>query len=90
MADPTPSAPVTFRIVDQRHDWRYLPGGQRVGEWTITFETPSGVQSQTVIPDENYNAPNVAAAIAHHTYTIEQVHALTEGRPPAQEGGSGA
>ena len=79
-----------FTIVNQVHDWSYDTNGNRYGQWTITFQTPSGVASQVIVPDESYQPAVIAGLIASQVEAIEGVQALTFGEPadhrPAQHG----
>lgn len=68
---------VEFKILDQQHDWTYTADGGRDGQWTITFETPSGWRSQVVVPDSAYSPDIVGPVIADYVKRIEDVGGLT-------------
>jgi hypothetical protein len=79
-----------FEVITQQHDWTFDTNGNRLGQWTITFRTPSGVESQVIVPDESYTPEVVGPLIAHEAALIEQVQHLQRAEPahhrPAQLG----
>ena len=77
MTEHAEQHPHHFTIVSQAHQIGPDPKtGALVGLWTITFRTPSGVQSFVQIPDADYSAKHVAALVAPKAAEIEQVSQL--------------
>jgi hypothetical protein len=72
---------VQFTITNQQHEWLFDTNGNRYGQWTITFQTPSGVISQVIVPDDSYEPQTVGGLIAHEAGVIEEVQHLTEAEP---------
>ena len=73
--------PVQFTITSQQHEWLFDTQGNRYGQWTVSFQTPSGVISQVIIPDDSYDAKTIAPMIAAEVEAIEEVQALQHGEP---------
>lgn len=70
---------VEFRVINQQHEWTFDSNGNRQGQWTVTFETADGVQSQIIVGDESYHPEIVAGLIATEVRVIDDVQKLTHG-----------
>ena len=70
----SPSPP--FTVTRQDDSSTYDPNNPNARQWTINFTTPSGVESQVILPESDYTPQNVYAAIMAKVTTIEAVHNL--------------
>lgn len=72
---------VEFTITNQQHEWLFDANGNRFGQWTISFQTPSGVVSQIIVPDDSYTPEAIAPIIAREVQVIEDVQHITHAEP---------
>lgn len=70
---------VTWTVVDQREESRDPGDGIYTQGMTVRFRTGSGQLGTVFVPDRDYTASRVRAAIERRAAEIEAVQALTEG-----------
>ncbi|HUZ84158.1 MAG TPA: hypothetical protein VMU66_05650 [Gaiellales bacterium] len=66
-----------WEITAQREDYRPGPTGAFVAGVVVTFRLPSGTTGSVFIPDSQYSAEIVRAAIAARAAVMEAVNTLT-------------
>lgn len=68
-----------WKVTAQQETTQAYPGQGIQKGVTVTFQLADGTTGSVFVPDAQYNADNVRAAIATRAYQLEQVGQLTQG-----------
>lgn len=79
-----PAQPHTWAVVHQEEEPTIDQDGQPTSLHHVRFKTNTGHESTVTIPDEQFNARNVAKAVAAKAAEIVKVHALNSTNAPAE------
>lgn len=75
---PTPSTtPATWRVTGQTEDTQLTADGRVLAGVKVLFRTSAGVDSSVFVPNDQYNAAAVRAAVAARAAAIDSVSGLS-------------
>lgn len=83
MPQPT-GAPHTWAITGQQEEPTIDEDGQATSVHHVSFRTNTGHESSVAIPNEQFNAVNVARAVAAKAAHINTVHSMNSTNAPTE------